>query len=98
MSYGVEVFNSRGEKTFSTEELEAHYIGTYTPTTRSGSYTPPLATNVTHLWAHSGAMLGVPGEGFDMIAVWVEGRTIRWQMYFGQVWHGMRIYYGGYSK
>lgn len=95
MTYGIEVFNSAGEKTFSTEELEAHYIGTYTPTTRSGSYTPPVAANVTHLWATSGAMWGV---GFEHIGVWVSGKTIHWQMYFGKVGQGLKIYYGGYSK
>ena len=94
--FGIEVSDEDGNVTFSTRSLEAHYLGSFLATSRSGSYTPPESSKVDKVWAFSGSVHGIYGQTTDMMGVWVVGKTIHWQKYFAQ--GNLPIYYGGYSS
>ena len=94
MSFGLEVRNELGELNFTTEKLLTHKTGQFVPTSRSGSFTPPNGKGL--LWACHGAIgRGIKSDG---MAVWVDGETVRFQMYFYQVSDRPVIQYGRYSQ
>ena len=98
MSFGIKVRDDLGNVTFSTRSLEAHYLGSFIVTARSGSYTPPESSKVDKVWAFSGSVHGIAGSATVDIGVWVEGKTIYWQKLYAPSSANLRIHYGGYSS
>lgn len=96
MAFGMEVYDENGNVTFSSEALEAFYLGSFVANSRSGSFTVPNSSQYTHVWAQSGGLWGEIGGSSD-IGVWVEGRTIKWQYFFANPGQ-CTIRYGGYSR
>lgn len=92
MSYGLQVFGESGEVVFDTTKITTTFLGTYTTSTTSGSFTPPNAHQVKQLWV---ALPNLSqGRRFAYIRVWVEGKTIHWST--NKV-YSFTCVYGGYS-
>lgn len=92
MSFGLQVFGESGEVVFDTTKITTTFLGTFTISSFSGSFTPANGSQVKQLWV---ALPNLSkGQRTSTISVWVEGKTIRWE---AQRVGSVICMYGGYS-